>query len=46
MTSASPYYSAVEKYLADNKIQFNPKLVDFVGIEEEARLALAHNLNT
>jgi transcriptional regulator with XRE-family HTH domain len=47
MTSTvSPYYTAVEKYLAENKIQFNPKLVDFAAIEEEARTALAHNLNT
>jgi transcriptional regulator with XRE-family HTH domain len=42
----SPYYTAVEKFLADNKIQVSPKLVDFAAIEEDARIALAHNLCT
>jgi transcriptional regulator with XRE-family HTH domain len=38
------YYTAVEKILAENKIQFTPKLIDFSTIEEGARAALAENL--
>jgi transcriptional regulator with XRE-family HTH domain len=42
--AANPYYAAVEKFLAENKIQLNPRLIDFSAIESEARQALARNL--
>jgi hypothetical protein len=40
----NPYYAAVEKFLAENKIQLNPRLIDFTAIESGARQALARNL--
>lgn len=42
----SPYYTAVERFLAEHKIQLAPKLIDFSGIEAAARQALADNLCT
>lgn len=45
-TPISPYYTAVEKFLAEHKIQLTPRLIDFSGIESEARKALAENLGT
>lgn len=44
--NVNPYYAAVEKFLADHKIQLTPRLVDFSAIETEARNALAHNLSS
>lgn len=46
MKTISPYYAAVEKFLAEHAIQLNPKLIDFSGIEAVARKALARNLST
>lgn len=43
-TPVSPYYTAVEKFLAEHKIQLTPKLIDFSRIEAEARKVLADNL--
>jgi transcriptional regulator with XRE-family HTH domain len=44
VSTISPYYTAVEKFLAEYKVQVSPKLIDFSGIEVGARKALAHNL--
>lgn len=38
------YYSAAEQFLTEHKIRFTPHLIDFSGIEEGARKALADNL--
>ncbi|HEX5056271.1 MAG TPA: helix-turn-helix transcriptional regulator [Gammaproteobacteria bacterium] len=39
-----PYYAAVETFLAEQKVQITPRLIDFPAIEAEARKILADNL--
>jgi transcriptional regulator with XRE-family HTH domain len=46
MHAMSPYYTAVEKFLAENGIQYTPKLIDFPVIEKGAAKALARNLSS